>query len=230
MAILIAAGGTDVGRVREQNDDAYRIYAGQEFKIIQRGLILAVADGIGSYRAGGQAAQIAVDQLALYFRLPGDQFEGPKTLQSLIFKANEAITRMRTGQKAYYGMGCTLTTLLVNQAVDRAIIYQVGDSMAYLERGGVLSTITTPQNAEDSSLSNHMGLGAQMNVERVKFTVHPGDTLLLCSDGVAGSLSDDELLAGMTLSNEPQPCNDAILAQAKEKSEDNVTAVIGKIR
>ena len=230
MATLISAGGTDAGRVRERNDDAYRIYAGQEFKILQRGLILAVADGIGSYRAGGQAAQIAVDQLALYFRLPEEQFEGPKTLQSLIFKANDVITRMRTGQKAYYGMGCTLTVVLVNQSVNRAIVYQIGDSMAYLERGGVLRAITTPQNAEDASLSNHMGLGAQMNVERVRFNVYPGDTLLLCSDGVAGSLSDEELLAGMTRSNEPQPCADNILASAKEKSEDNVTAVIGKIR
>ena len=230
MPVPRGAGRTEKGEVRKRNDDAFRVFCNDEFLAAGRGSLFAVADGIGSYRAGGQAASMAVDQLALYFRYPESDFGGPKTLVDLIWKAYDAITRLRTGQKEYYGMGCTLTALLVDAEGRRAIVYQVGDSMAYLVRGGTLASITTAQQEGDTGkLTNHLGLGEKMEIERVRFMLQPGDTIMLCSDGVSGYLSEDEILADLAGNESPQSCVDALVSKALQKSEDNITVVVAKL-
>lgn len=230
MPVLSGAGRTEKGPVRKRNDDAFRVFCDDEFLAAGRGSLHAVADGIGSYRAGGQAASMAVDQLALFFRYPESEFSGPKTLVELIWKANDAITRLRTGQKEYYGMGCTLTALLADPEGRRAIVYQVGDSMAYLVREGSLVTITTPQqDGKSGELTNHLGLGEKMGIERVRFVIQPGDTIMLCSDGVSGFLSEEDILAAMLGDEAPEACVDALVTKALEKSEDNITVVVVKV-
>lgn len=230
MSVPTGAGRTEKGTVRKSNDDAFRVFCSEEFLAHGRGSLFAVADGIGSYRAGGQAASMAVDQMALYFHYPLAQFAGPKTLVDLIWKANDAITRLRTGQKEYYGMGCTLTSLLVDPEGQRAIVYQVGDSMAYLVRNGAISPITTPQQeGRSGKLTNHLGLGERMDIERVRFVLQPGDTIMLCTDGVSGYLSTEEMLEALGLSADPAVCVDALVNAALAKSEDNITVVVAKV-
>jgi len=226
----MGAGRTEKGEVRKRNDDAFRVFCSEEFLAAGRGSLFAVADGIGSYRAGGQAAAMAVDQMALFFRYPEGEFAGPKTLVELIWKANNAITRLRTGQKEYYGMGCTLTALLVDPEGRRAIVYQVGDSMAYLVRDGTLAPITTPQQEGDTGkLTNHLGLGPSMHIQRVRFVLEPGDTIMLCTDGVSGYLSEDDMVAALLVDDAPEPCVDALVTDALTKSEDNITVVVAKV-
>lgn len=230
MAIAFAAGRTEKGEVRKTNDDAFRVYCDNDTKVKRRGFIFAVADGIGSYRAGGQAAEIAVDQLSLYFRYPADQFKGDKTAEELIFKANSVVTDMRTGQEQYYGMGCTLTVLLTDPQVKMGIVYQVGDSMAYMGRGGRLVPITIAQQADDGSLANHLGLGGDFKFDRTRFFIAPGDSFLLCSDGMCGCLDNEVMQEGLLLSDDPQTCLDFLFEKALAVSEDNVTAVVVKVR
>lgn len=224
-----AAGKTDIGKTRKSNDDAFRIYDDAEMAAKGRGLVFAVADGIGSYRAGGQAATMAVDQLGLYFQYPDSRFHGSKTLEQLVFKANDVITKLRTQQEGYYGMGCTVTALLTDNEVTRGIIYHAGDSMALLARNGKLVRLTTAQQAEDSALTNHLGLGDKFNIEKTGVTLKPGDVVLLCSDGVCGSLTDEEMLAAMTISENPAACVDSLINESIAKGDDNVTAVVIRI-
>jgi serine/threonine protein phosphatase PrpC len=230
MGLAVAAGRTEKGPVRKTNDDAFRIYCDNDIRVKGRGFLFAVADGIGSYRAGGQAAQIAVDQLGLYFRYPAERFEGPQTVVDLVWRANDVITNLRTGQKEYYGMGCTLTAMLIDPKGERAIVYQVGDSMAYLLRDARLMAVTRPQQAEESGeLANHLGLGKKMEIERVRFGLRPGDTVLLCSDGISGYVGEEAITAALAADREPQPCLDQLMERALESSQDNVTAVVVKI-
>ena len=224
-----AAGGSTEGKVRKTNEDAYRIYYDEPAIIDKgRGFLFAVADGIGSYRAGAQAAWMAVDQLALYFRMPASQFSD-STLQDLVFRANEVITNLRTQQKGYYGMGCTLTLLHIDPDFTRARVYQAGDSMAYVVRDGRLATITTPHVSSDSELTNHMGLGDKFRLEKVAFPLKSGDSLLLCSDGLSGFVAEDQLLEGLLVSASPQHCLDHLMVKALEASDDNVTGIVVKV-
>jgi len=230
MAIAFAAGRTEKGEVRKTNDDAFRVYCDNDTKVKGRGFIFAVADGIGSYRAGGQAAQISVDQLALYFRYPAQAFNGDKTAEELIFKANSVITDMRTTQDQYYGMGCTLTVLLTDPQVRMGILYQVGDSMAYMGRGGTMVPITVAQVADDGSLANHLGLGKDFKLDRTRFFIAPGDSFLLCSDGMCGFLDNEVMQEGLLCSDDPEICLDFLFEKAMQVSDDNVTAVVAKVR
>jgi protein phosphatase len=229
MLTLSAAGRTEQGLVRKSNDDAYRIYnSGHPVAGAGRGFLYAVADGIGSYRAGGQAAAIAVDQLGLYFQIPGSAFRGEETVDDLIYKANDGITRLRTAQKEYYGMGSTLTALLVVPDTGAAVFYQVGDSMAYVLRRGRFVPITTQQKTEGSELANHLGIGARLAIEKVRLVVQPGDSFLLCSDGVHGYLPEERLAECLGLSDNPAHCLDALMSAAVPVSKDNVTAIVVK--
>ncbi len=224
-----AAGGSTEGKVRKTNEDAFRIYYDEPAIMSKgRGFLFAVADGIGSYRAGAQAAWMAVDQLALFFRMPDSQF-GEATLQELVFRANEVITNLRTQQKGYYGMGCTLTLLHVDPDFTQARVFQAGDSMAYLVRDGRIATVTTPHVSSESELTNHMGLGDKFRLEKVGFPLTPGDSLLLCSDGLSGFVTEDDLLAGLTVSASPQHCLDHLMVKALEESDDNVTGIVVKV-
>jgi len=96
MALLIAAARSETGLLRKRNEDAWRIYRDQAFVSADRGFLLAVADGMGSGRAGSEAAWMAVDQLAHFYHIAEGQLRGERTLQDLIFRSNDAITRLRT--------------------------------------------------------------------------------------------------------------------------------------
>jgi protein phosphatase len=229
MPRVLAAGKTDPGLKRKTNEDAFRIYTASDPSAATRGFLFAVADGIGSYRAGGQASTMAVDQLALYFQYPDSRFAGSRTLEELIFRANEVITILRTRQKEYYGMGSTLTALLIDSNASRGVVFQAGDSMAYLARGGDLAPITTAQKAEGSALANHLGLGDKFKLEKVGILFEPGDAVLLCSDGIHGALTKEQLMEGVTLSPDPNVCVDHLVAQAVQRGDDNATAIVVKL-
>lgn len=230
MTRILAAGASTEGRVRKTNEDGYRLYF--EAPAIEqkgRGFVFAVADGIGSYRAGAQAAWIAVDQLALYYQLPDSQWNPDSTVKDLIFRANAAITNLRTTQKEYYGMGTTLVVLHVHAGCDRATVYSAGDSMVYIRRGEQLAAVTRPQQSAQGELSNHMGLGDSFGLEKVNLGLLPEDVLLLCSDGLSGFLSNEEILEGLSLSSDPQHCVDHLVALGVEKGDDNVTGVVVRL-
>ncbi|MBM4356030.1 MAG: serine/threonine-protein phosphatase [Deltaproteobacteria bacterium] len=227
MARGLAAGKSDQGRIRKTNDDAFRLYH-EEVADTGRGFLFAVADGIGSYRAGGQAAWMAVDQLSLYFRLPREMFEGQKTLEDLVFKANDAITALRTQQQGYYGMGCTLTALLVDPRFSLGLLYHAGDSMAYLLRRRRLVPITTPHK-DGEGLSNHLGLGDKLRLDRARVQLEIGDAILLCTDGISGFLEPPALEMLMAEHSDPKAAVDAIVAAAVQAGDDNCTAIVLRV-
>ena len=102
--------------------------------------------------------------------------------------------------------------------------------MAYLLRDGSLAPITTPQQEGDTGkLTNHLGLGEKMEIERVRFLLQPGDTILLCTDGISGYLSEAEILTALSSDVSPEICVDVLMAKALEMSEDNTTAVVAKV-
>lgn len=229
MANATSAGVSDKGRVKKSNEDAFRIYHDEETAARGRGFVFAVADGIGSYRAGSQAAWIAVDQLGLYFQLPSSSFQGDKTFEELIFRANEVITNIRTTQQGYYGMGCTLTALLADPKFRIGLFYNAGDSMAFLLRGRRLAPVTTPQKGKEggSTLANHLGLGDRFQLEKVRVAFQPGDAILLCSDGVT-AVPEQEIVELLALPS----CEDAakgLVERAKSLSDDNLTAIVVKV-
>lgn len=198
------AGHTDVGRVRSRNEDA----------LLQRPMrgIAAVADGMGGHAAGDVASRIAVDVLDDRTRDLGP--DPASALADAVHAAHAAILKAARADPGLQGMGTTLTALRAHPE-EGCIIVHVGDSRAYRWRDDTLEQLTRDQTwvqeqVEAGTLSeerarNHpfasiltgaLGIEDQdIDVELLAPECAPGDTFLLCSDGLIARLTDDELLA-----------------------------------
>lgn len=229
MPTVAAAGRTEIGNVRKLNEDAYRIYrTGGTYQ--DRGTLLVVSDGMGSYRAGAQASAMTVDQLSIYFQLPDSRAGSENDLQELLLKANEAVARLRTQEKEFYGMGATVTALWIDPTASRAVAWQSGDSMAYLARGGKLHRITIPQkDPSTGELTNHVGIGAGFTLEKVQMKLQVGDILMVSSDGIHGFVSDEEILSCLRTADRPDDALDLLFSKALAGSDDNLTAIVARI-
>jgi PPM family protein phosphatase len=229
---LAAHGVTHPGR-RPTNEDSLLVDPGHG--------LFVVADGMGGHNAGEVASDIAVKTMAEFFRDGGAP--SPSRLDQAIKTANDQILAKAAGQSDYAGMGTTVVAALVDN--DRAFFANVGDSRAYIWHSGVVTRITRDDSwlsaAMDGGdgaaavehhpmrhvLTKVVGLRPELQPSVAEFDFQHGDVLLLCTDGVHGSVSDATL--GEVLgSAEPV---DAIaqrvvgLAMA-HGATDNVTAIV----
>lgn len=225
---------TDVGRQRRVNQDAALALD------LPRGGLYAVADGMGGHAAGELAANLALDTL-------GQQYlEGrgppPQRLAEAVQAANLAVLRHAVGE--YVGMGTTLLAVLVDRGA--AIVAHVGDSRAYLLRGGELHRLTddhswvaeqvrlgnlTEREAQQhqwrSVVSNALGGEERVRLELFGLPLRAGDRLLLCSDGLSGVVPDLALLELLQRPQAPDRVARSLINAANDAGgPDNITAVV----
>jgi len=239
------AGKSDVGKVRQGNEDSL-------FCDGERGVFI-VADGMGGHVAGEVASQIVIETVgpgmseAVDDGLRGSDLE--KRGLQLIERANGAIMERADSEPEKRGMGTTLTLLtLVNGG--EYLFQQVGDSRGYLLRDGQLRQITrdhtvvqqqvdrgalTPEQAREHPLSHILtrALGTESNVEADSYrsTAEPGDVFILCSDGLSGMLPDERIREIVAQhSGDLNAAADALVDAANEAGGvDNVTVVLVKV-
>lgn len=240
---------TDPGKVRENNEDAFgampdwRKKLGLSDEILQqRGHLFAVADGMGGHAAGEVASQLAIQ--TLFNRYYHGEWAGPKeTLLAAIAAANQAIFEKAEANSAMHGMGTTLVVALYHP--QHSLIANVGDSRAYLYRSGKITQITrdhswvaeqvhsgviTEKEARHHPLRNvitrSLGNEPQITPDIFDLPPLPGDTLLLCSDGLSNLVQDKEM-AGILRSYPLDEAADRLLELALERgAPDNVTLVL----
>jgi PPM family protein phosphatase len=225
---LYAGGSSVVGKVRKRNEDAFRIYLDQPFvKSSKRPIVAAVADGIGSYRAGDEAANISVDQLSQFYYISPPFFTGEQTLKNLIYKANDNITDLRKNTHGRYGMGCTLTVAMIDTTLDKLLLFHAGDSSCYLLRGENMVMLTTRHQDNSGALTMHMGVGNLLKLERVTVKLLPTDVLMLCSDGLDGYVHKDRIQKILINEREPMTAAKALTDEADALAgKDNSTVIV----
>jgi len=221
---------TDVGRVRKINEDAAYV----------DGPVCIVCDGMGGHQAGDVAANLAVDIIAASLSAKEPSV---RTLLGAVAKANEQIHHRATADKRLSGMGTTLTALWMD--IDQVYIAQVGDSRAYLLRGGILRQCTHDHSMvaelvrmgsithEEARVHPHRNLvtralGTEPRVEADVFEVgrRPGDRWLLCSDGLVNHVADMEI-ASILSDNSLYAAADKLLSLALARGgTDNVTLLL----
>jgi serine/threonine protein phosphatase PrpC len=244
-----SAGASDVGRVRSNNEDNYRIVADMN--------LFVLSDGMGGEAHGEIASALAVETVVQHCMAGendpactvfGETQAGwsPRTkrLASGVHLANKKIFDSAEAHPEQSGMGATLTAVWIGDG--RLSVSHVGDSRAYLLRSGSLQQLTCDHSlvaeqvrrgilssaeAETSEMQSVLlrALGAQPEVE-VDAEDHPlfvRDILLLCSDGLTRMVTEPEI-AG-TLQAEPDPAKAAekLVAFANERGgADNVTVIV----
>jgi protein phosphatase len=230
------AAASDVGLVRDNNEDSG--YAGTH--------LLVVADGMGGAAAGEVASSVAVAALA---RLDDDE-PGSDLLAVLaeaVRRAEEQLASLVDAQPTLAGMGTTLTALL--RSGSRLGLLHIGDSRAYLLRGGELASLThdhtlvqslidagrlTPDEArthpQRSILTRTLDGTRPAQPDLSVRELEDGDRLLVCSDGLSGVVSPDTIAETLGTYDDPQDAVDNLVALAlKGGGPDNVTCVIADV-
>ena len=222
---------TDIGRARERNEDS----------MLVKEPLFAVADGMGGHRGGDVASAMTRDALE-DLDLPAEG--SMAALVEKIKDANRAVLDRGAAEGALRGMGTTLTAVLTDG--DKAHVAHVGDSRAYLYRNGVLQQLTedhtlvqrmvregrlTADQAERhpqrSVLTRALGVDDDLPVDELTLDVHPGDRILICSDGLTGMLDEERI--GEILESEPDPqaaCDRLVEEANAAGGEDNITVIV----
>jgi PPM family protein phosphatase len=218
------------------------------FRLGEKGALLLVCDGMGGAAAGEVAAQMAAD--AIYESLtaaepqPRDGFA--RLLRRAVQRANERIFIQSRDNQSERGMGTTCTAAALVD--DTLVVAQIGDSRCYVLRDGKLAQVTkdqslawqlieagamTPEEAKAFEHANIIlqALGVQETVEVVlsQVMLRKGDVALLCSDGLHGPVTDEEMLAVLIAEQDLGKAGEALIQKALDRDgPDNITVVLAR--
>lgn len=237
-----ACGKTDVGLRRHENQDTFAVE--QDKKL----LIAVVCDGMGGAEGGQIASSVAVETFMKEMRalIRADMTaEQLRELASFcVAKANTAVYQRALQDPAYQGMGTTLVSAVAEEQY--AIVCNIGDSRAYLIRGGEITRITHDHSVVQTLVENGnitaeearthpnrnlitRALGPDENTLCDAFEVPftKGDKILLCTDGLVVTATDDEICRAVCAGKSAEESLDDLIALAKAQgAPDNVTAVL----
>jgi serine/threonine protein phosphatase PrpC len=261
-------GRTDVGLVREHNEDSFLVVrleddvrdpaALRKHTVGDKGTLLIVCDGMGGAAAGEVASNMAVEVIAKTM-LDGQPVEAPegfdddektklvRRLRQAAREANSQIFREARANMARSGMGTTCTA--VHLMAKYAVVAQVGDSRCYVWRDGKFAQVTrdqslvnqlletghiTPEQAKFFEHSNVIlqALGVQEDVEvQVAYVdLRRGDRFVVCSDGLVGVVTDEEIAAVLGACDDPDECARILVELANGAGgPDNITVVVARV-
>ncbi len=250
-ARVLVAGDTNVGMKRTHNEDA--------FELLNDENLFLVADGMGGHASGEVASKMAIDTLREFFKATSADPEATwpyKMDKSRGYEENRLITGIKLANLRIHesaqrepklrGMGTTVVTILV---IDEGVlIAHVGDSRVYRIRGTKMEQLT-----DDHSLLNDyikmkrlteeeianfphknvivraLGMKDTVKVDTRLDHPQPGDVYVLCSDGLCGPVTDDEILELATSTNDLKQGVARLIDRANQNGgPDNVTVVIAK--
>ncbi len=249
MALLLeVAGRSDVGCVRENNED--------NFGYDTRHGIFVVCDGMGGQAAGEVASKVAVDAVLAYFRDQAERKTGEqpvdsggnrtpraKSVGASISLANRAIREASEKSPGHSGMGSTIAAVLVEG--DFFSVGHVGDSRVYLVRDGKIEQLTndhslvaehvrrgllTKEQADRSEVQNILlqALGSDdVDPDLDDFAAAHDDILLIATDGLTRHVSEEAILKILLAAANPKVACDALIEAARLKGgEDNITCLV----
>ena len=247
--IAVGARG-DTGRVRTNNEDRYCALLPPN-TLSGVGGVLAVADGVGGHQAGEVASQMAVDGVAAYLGRASSMAEAQDRdrlplLHSVVTRINRQVFDAASKNQSGAGMGTTLSVAMIEG--NSVWIGHVGDSRIYLYRDKLLSRLTpdhswvaeevargamTPQEAEKhprrNILTRAVGTAQEVVPTTIRADLLPGDSLLLCSDGLYGMVAEDRIAAVLG-AKPPDEAADVLVDMANTAGgADNVTVIVAQL-
>ncbi|HWQ13176.1 MAG TPA: Stp1/IreP family PP2C-type Ser/Thr phosphatase, partial [Roseiflexaceae bacterium] len=231
-------GRTDVGRTRDHNEDDYGY--GEGAQVERFGELLVVCDGMGGHAAGEVASHMGVETIiAAYYE--DESEDRTQALRQAFEQANARIHAEGRGS-----MGTTGVAALLH--LDALLIANVGDSRAYLIRNGTIRQISRDHSLVSEQvaagvitadqarslyyrnvITRALGYQPEVLVDLFRWPLQPGDVVVLCSDGLHGLVSDEEIL--QIASSEPlEEAVDRLVDLANERGgTDNITALIAHV-
>lgn len=237
LILVTATAQTDRGVRRKRNEDSLLAKAEQG--------IFVVADGMGGYRGGEIASDLAVTTIERAFSTK--HFDGPahdtippraSELARAIQMANEAIFEKASTDNKLEGMGTTVCAARFSTNKQRLYIGHVGDSRAYCLRDGKLRQMTSDHTMKElgvsgegaAHLSRAVGVWPVVPVDIVLGKPQPHDVYLLCSDGLSKMVDDETIERTLRDNADPQAAANKLIELANERGgKDNVTVIVVRV-
>ena len=232
-------GLTHAGKVRQNNEDALLVGEGEDETLF------VVADGIGGFEAGEVASSLAVDVLK--------DLQPDEPFKAAIGEANRRIVAAGRGDEKLSGMGTTVVAIRFGgkQGEPVAEVAHVGDSRAYLVRGGDMNPITedhslvaelvrsgdltrdeAAEHPQKNLITRALGADEEVDVDTAILPIEAGDRILLCSDGLSDMVSEtgiSEILAESP--DDPERAARVLLSAALDAGgNDNITVVVVDVK
>jgi protein phosphatase len=250
---VIAAGRTDVGLQREHNEDSFCLLEPHGLFIVADGMGGHRAGDVASRMATETIAAFfnttAREDATWPFHYDPTLSAEENRLITGIKVANKSIYEASARNRDHQGMGTTVVGMLFSPAARRIYIGHVGDSRCYRIRGEEIQQLThdhsllndylraMPDLTQDQRdelprnvITRALGMTENVQVDVSADEPRPGDVYVLCSDGLSGMVSDDEIRRVVTLASSPDEAAQQLIALANEHGgEDNVTAVVAKV-
>ncbi|GAA4254676.1 SpoIIE family protein phosphatase [Azospirillum formosense] len=251
---MIAAGQTDVGRVRSRNEDSFHLDPGHGLAVI--------CDGMGGHAGGDIASRTAVEVVATVIAAHDRTYDGPtaslaeeeravahaaSTVRSAVVAANRRINALnrQRGFAEGRGMGTTLVGLWRVSGTGRIIVFHAGDSRVYRLRGGELRPLTRDHSLYQLWLDNGrrgqaphrniivraLGTGEQVDPDIAVHDLQPDDLYLLCSDGLTGIVPEGVIQRILTQQPPPSAkdaCTRLIDLANGAGGPDNITLILAR--
>ncbi|MGD8367872.1 MAG: Stp1/IreP family PP2C-type Ser/Thr phosphatase [Desulfobacterales bacterium] len=239
---------TDVGKRKTVNEDAFAFFPPEKGRNHPKGLLMAVADGLGGRAGGAQASKIAVDTLMKWFYDdPAGDVVG--SLQRAFAAAHKAVIKTGDQDLKLQGMATTLTaTVLLG---DRLYHAHVGDSRAYiadtrglrsitkdhsyvasLVRAGAITEEQAKTHPQRNLVTQAVGASKTLRIDLPSrpHALEDGSMVLLCCDGLYKDLSDSEILGAIRSTPDPTEACQKLVALANDRGgTDNITAVLARV-
>ena len=245
---ITSGGVTDMGRVRTNNEDCY--------KIVEPLHLFVLSDGMGGEAHGEIASAMAVETVVNHCldiesnpaarvigRVEPNWSARTRRLSTAVHLANKNIFKSAEADPDRHGMGATLTAAWIDGA--QLSIAHVGDSRAYLLRSGSLLQLTrdhslvaeqvrrgilTAAEADESEMQSvllrALGAQAEIEVDAEEHTLFPRDVLLLCSDGLTRMVTEPEIAGMLQAETDPTRASEKLVALANESGgPDNISVV-----
>jgi len=245
---LTIASATDVGRRRTGNEDSHALWISEDGGVRARqGMLFVVCDGMGGASAGEVASSLAVETVVSTVRA-AEGADPSAALREAIESANNVVHAQASANAEQRGMGTTCTAVIVKGR--EVWIGHVGDSRAYLVRGGKVQKLTKDHSlvaeliekghlTEAEAKHDHRrnvvtrSVGAletvQVDAERVVDGLRPGDTLVVCSDGLHGQVTDYEIASIATEQTPAEACASLIDLANERGGPDNITTIVARV-
>ena len=234
---LVWGAATDVGRIRQQNEDSF----------IADPRLFVVADGMGGHNAGEVASAIAVRTM---LNAAGDGFTNHDDFVAAVRTANAAIHHEAGGLTEQRGMGTTLTAVAPLRMADgeppALCVANVGDSRTYVFRDGVLRQLSVDHSYVQELLSEGLvtadearvhprrnivtralGIDGSVSPDAWVVPLIVGDRFLLCSDGLVDEVTDADIAAVLRSTSDPgEAARQLVAAANRNGGRDNVTVIV----
>ncbi|HVH47385.1 MAG TPA: protein phosphatase 2C domain-containing protein [Labilithrix sp.] len=237
LLLVHATAQTDVGLRRKRNEDSLLVEDAEN--------LFAIADGMGGYRGGELASQLAVRAIAGAFRAAA--FEGPAhqgipqdatNLARAIQMANAGILELVGRKPELEGMGTTVCAARFSPKKQRLYVGHVGDSRCYRWRDGELAQMTADHTMADlgvagpesTHLSRAVGVWPTVPIDIVMAVPRPGDAYLLCSDGLTKMLSDGDIADALRATGDAKVTVERLVSLANANGgKDNITVILVQV-